>query len=348
MPLFGKKIPFILEAILASIIIGIIIPLIFSLRAIITNLPVRFLDFLAGFFFTFTVSFCIYFFNVRIVQKIHSNEKYFRSDVRRILLELIITISISALMMAVVLGIFHLLYRIKLQHAGSEFFDNIVIAIIVNVVMVGIFESLFFFRKWKNSLIESEQLRRQNIESQYAALTSQINPHFLFNSLNTLSSLIQSDPAKALNFNREFSKIYRYVLDSKDKLVVSLREEIDFLNSYFKLQKIRFEKSLHYRIEVDASCLDYYLPPLSLQLLVENAIKHNEISEENPLQITISAKGEELVVENNYQPVVKQFAESGIGLKNLTERYSHYTSTLPVFKIENNHYIAVIPLLPDE
>ena len=348
MLLFPKKVSYFLEAFVASIVLGIIIPLVFVLRAIIVHEAMDMQSFMAGFLFSFTVSFCIYFFNIRIIKKIHRHEKWFKSQFTRISLELIITISISGLMMALVYTIFLYFSRLKLQDEKSGFFDNILIAIIVNILVVGITEVLFFFQKWKNSLIESEQLRRQNVESQYAALTSQINPHFLFNSLNALSSLIQADPAKALIFNREFSKIYRYVLDTKDKLVVSLQQELDFLNSYFYLQKIRFDKGLFHRIEVDVYCLDLYLPPLSLQLLIENAIKHNEISEENPLTITITCQGEALTITNNFQPREKTSSEAGIGLKNLTDRYAHYTDIKPVFKIENDNYIAIIPLLKDE
>jgi sensor histidine kinase YesM len=212
-----------------------------------------------------------------------------------------------------------------------------------------IIEAIFFFKKWKNSLVESEQLRRKNIEIQYAALTSQINPHFLFNSLNALSSLIQADPDKAVVFTREFSKIYRYVLDSNDKLMVTLQDELNFLYSFLYLQKIRFDKALEYNIEINAGCLDLLLPPLSLQILVENAIKHNEISEENPLLITIQGKNDQLTVSNNYRPIKKVTDRSGgLGLKNLVERYAHYTDIKPVFNIEDNHYNAIIPLLKDE
>jgi two-component system LytT family sensor kinase len=217
------------------------------------------------------------------------------------------------------------------------------------VIVVALIEVIFFIGKWKNILIESEHLKRKNLEIQYAALTSQINPHFLFNCLNILSSLIQSDSGKAVLFTREFSKIYRYVLDTKDKLIVSLSEELDFVNSFLFLHKIRFDKSLETIVEIDSKCLGLFLPPLSLQLLVENAIKHNEISEENPLSIKIQSKDLQLIVTNTYRPVRKPSQEGGgLGLKNLFERYSHYTNVKPVFKVENNTYIATIPLLEDE
>jgi LytS/YehU family sensor histidine kinase len=275
-------------------------------------------------------------------------EKRFGSQFGRIALELVMTICISAMVMTLVFMAFLRIHSIDLNHNANHLFDNILIAAIVNIVAVLIIEAIFFFKKWKNSLVESEQLRRKNIEIQYAALTSQINPHFLFNSLNALSSLIQADPDKAVVFTREFSKIYRYVLDSNDKLIVTLQDELNFLYSFLYLQKIRFDKALEYNIEINAGCLDLLLPPLSLQILVENAIKHNEISEENPLLITIQGRNDQITVSNNYRPIKKVTDRSGLGLKNLVERYAHYTDIKPVFNIEDNHYNAIIPLLKDE
>jgi two-component system, LytTR family, sensor kinase len=348
-PLVHKKLSFLLEATLASLVIGCLIPFIFFLKAVFTHQEVIPNNFLVGFVFSFTVSFCIYFFNYRIVRKMQQLERSFRSQVARILVELLITISISGVVMAAVFLAFAFISDTILACANLALFDNIMIAIVVNVIVVAIVEIDFFIGKWKHSLIESEQLRRKNVEIQYAALTSQINPHFLFNCLNTLSSLIQTNPEKAIVFTKEFAKIYRYVLDSRDRLIVSLKEELNFLNSYLYLQKIRFDSGLIHDIEIDASCLQLFLPPLSLQLLVENAIKHNEISEENPLYLTIRGKNAQLTISNNYNPIKKFIQEEGgLGIKNLVDRYSHYTDIVPEFKVEHAHYIAIIPLLEDE
>jgi sensor histidine kinase YesM len=344
-----KKISFLLEAVIVSLIPGLVIPFIFFLKAVFANGPIIWSGYFFGFIFSFTVSFCIYFFNVRIVHKFQENEKKFRSHFNRIALELLVTNCISSVVMTLVFMAFLKIYHVEFDQGASALFDNIVIAIIVTIVAVFVIEAIFFFKKWKNSLVESEQLRRRNVEIQYAALTSQINPHFLFNSLNALSSLIQADPDKAVVFTREFAKIYRYVLDSKDKLIVTLQDELNFLYSFLYLQKIRFDRGLEYKIEVNANCLELLLPPLSLQLLVENAIKHNEISEDNPLLITITGNNNQVMVTNNFRPIRKVTRqESGLGLKNLIERYSHYTDIRPEFKIENDQYKAIIPLLKDE
>lgn len=346
---FKNKYAYFLDAILVSLAIGCLIPFVFLLKSLFAGQEVNFHNFLFGFLFSFSVTFCIYFFNIRIVKKMQKAEKRFRSHFRRISLELLITMSISGIVMLLVFLAFLYISGIEIQNITASLFDNIIIAIIMDVIVVAIIEMVFFFQKWKNSIVESEHLKRKNVEIQYAALASQINPHFLFNSLNTLSSLIQINPEKATVFTREFSKIYRYVLDSRDRLIVTLQEELDFLNSYLYLQRIRYDSGLDASIEIDASCLSLFLPPLSLQLLAENAIKHNEISEENPLHLTIIGKSSRLEVINNYRPIKKSNREgSGLGLKNMTERYSHYTDIVPVFKVENEKYIAIIPLIEDE
>lgn len=344
-----NKYAYLLDAILVSVAIGCLIPVVFLLKSIIAGQENDIHSFLFGFLFSFSVTFCIYFFNIRIVKRMQKAEKYFRSHFWRIALELLITMSISGIVMLLVSLSFLYISGIKMQNLTEGLFNNIIIAIIMDVIVIAIIEIIFFFQKWKNSIIESEQLKRKNVEIQYAALASQINPHFLFNSLNTLSSLIQINPEKATAFTREFSKIYRYVLDSKDRLIVTLQEELDFLNSYLYLQRIRYDSGLNISIEIDSSCLSLFLPPLSLQTLAENAVKHNEISEENPLQLTIIGKDSRLEVINNYRPIKKTRREgSGLGLKNMTERYSHYTEIIPVFKVENGMYIAIIPLIEDE
>lgn len=342
------KLNYFLEALLASIIVGIVIPSVYLARAFYNNYSLEMNRIIDGIIFSFVVTFCLYYANIFIIKKIQNDEKKFKSQFFRLFIELLITIMVSVILMLIIHRIFIRIWNLSPEEAHMGVYDNIVIAIIVTLICVSINEVIFFLNKWKKSLVETEQLKRQNIESQYAALTSQVNPHFLFNSLNALNSLIQNDPEKALIFNREFAKIYRYVLDSKDKLVVTLQDELNFLNSYLYLQKIRYDNALLYQIEINYSCMDYYLPPLSIQLLVENSIKHNEVSEEKPLHIKITGDNAELTITNNYQPIEHDIKHEGIGLKNLIERYSHYTDIVPLFKIENNEYIARIPLLKDE
>jgi len=166
--------------------------------------------------------------------------------------------------------------------------------------------------------------------------------------LNALVSLIPQSPEKAVEFVNKFSKIYRYVLDVKDKIVCEIKDELDFADSYCFLQKIRFGESLMIDKHIDSNYLNHFLPPLSLQLLVENAIKHNEISKTNPLEIKIYTQNDFVFVENTLKPKAVKNESTGIGIKNLTDRYAHLSDKIPEFYIKNNIYIAKIPIITEE
>ncbi|MDH5382399.1 MAG: histidine kinase [Cyclobacteriaceae bacterium] len=182
------------------------------------------------------------------------------------------------------------------------------------------------------------------LNAKYQALKNQVNPHFLFNSLNTLSDLIHSDQDMASKFVDEMSSVFRYVLDSNKKDLVSDVKELKFLNSYMYLQKKRFGEGLICEVYSEPS--DKLIPPLSLYMLVENAIKHNSISTSKPLTIRILKREDCLIVENNIQKKdIPQNESTKMGLKNLEERYRHFNTTQ--FKIEENtgKFIVTLPLL---
>ena len=159
-----------------------------------------------------------------------------------------------------------------------------------------------FFFQYRKSILEAEQLKQENLESQYEILKNQVNPHFLFNSLNVLYSMVHKDPDGAAQFIKKLSDVYRYVLDSREKEVVQLAEEIDALNAYLFLIQTRFGKSVICNMELEDTN-DHLIIPLSLQMLVENAIKHNAFTMNKPIQIDINQKGEAIVVKNNLNPL---------------------------------------------
>lgn len=191
------------------------------------------------------------------------------------------------------------------------------------------------------------KVQKENLQSQFEVLKSQINPHFMFNSLNVLSGLINTDVAKAQLFIDEFSQIYRYVLETIDQQVVSLNQEFDFMRSYLFLQQIRYGESLTYSVDIVAEQLQLLVPPLSLQVLLENAMKHNIVNEEKPLKIEIYNEGDFLFIKNPIQPKISG-TSTGLGLKNLIKRYALICKLEPIFKVENNYYIAKIPLIKVE
>ncbi len=178
----------------------------------------------------------------------------------------------------------------------------------------------FFYAQWSEALKREQKLTQEKLLFQYETLKSQVNPHFLFNSLNTLSSLIKSDPVQSEHFVQKLSNIYRYVLENQDKELVPLSAEIKFVQDYFNLQKIRDEEKIGIKIDAKVS-ENQYVVPVSLQLLVENAIKHNAATRDRPLWVSITNEGQDLlVVRNNLQPKTQVNGSSQTGLNNLNER----------------------------
>lgn len=172
----------------------------------------------------------------------------------------------------------------------------------------------------RESLLENEQLKQQNLQNELVALKNQINPHFLFNSLNTLTSLVREDK-EATTFINKLSYMYRYILQSGDRNLVALKEELKFLESYTYLITTRYRDRFTLEIAITENHMEEQIPPLALQLLVENAVKHNEISEENPLTVRIYSKDGYIFVENTLRPRTSLEESTGNGLANLAKRY---------------------------
>jgi PAS domain S-box-containing protein len=192
------------------------------------------------------------------------------------------------------------------------------------------------------------KVQKENLQSQFEVLKSQINPHFMFNSLNVLSGLINKDIFKAQQFIDEFSHIYRYVLETLEQQVVTLGKELDFTRSYLFLQQIRHGNDLSYSINLPSSLLNRVLPPLSLQVVLENAIKHNIVNESKPLRIEVFSEDCTLIVRNNIQPKISAVASTGLGLKNLVKRYGLISEFTPTFQLNTEYYVARLPLIETE
>lgn len=197
----------------------------------------------------------------------------------------------------------------------------------------------------KELLFKALQQEKAHIASQYEVLKNQINPHFLFNCLNTLASLIVSDQQGAVRFTTRFAKMYRNLLEYGGQQLISLEKELELIDTYLFLQKIRFGN--HLTIQKNIPDTRYALPPFSLQLLVENAIKHNVISEDSPLEITIKSGVDTLEVSNkiNLRPAAEP--STGIGLSNLSQRYQLLLSRGIVCTADGGLFTVIIPLIPD-
>lgn len=207
-----------------------------------------------------------------------------------------------------------------------------------------IFTAIGFFQAWRRSFVQAEKLKVEMMAYKYESLRNQINPHFLFNSLNVLSDLVYDDQKLAVKFIRQLSDLFRYVLDSRDKELVPLGEELDFMQSFTFLLKTRFEDKLQITVDVEPSA-DDYIVPMTLQLLVENAVKHNEVSEAFPLKIEIRKTGDFLEVKNNLQPKSAGDDSKKTGLKNITQQFAFF-SDQPIKIISTDEFYAVrVPIL---
>ena len=194
--------------------------------------------------------------------------------------------------------------------------------------------------------LKYERLSRSHEMAKYQALMNQINPHFLFNSLNVLSFLVYQSPQEAERFIEELSNIYRYILQLNEKYVVPLKKELDFIESYIFLQKIRYQNNLTFDADIDSHSTDKMIPPLTLELLVENAIKHNVIAEDQPLNIKLFTENGHLVVKNNLQPRMEPKNNSmQIGLKNLLEKFEILDMEPPQFFNSKGDFVVKVPLI---
>ncbi|MEO5945047.1 MAG: histidine kinase [Ferruginibacter sp.] len=229
--------------------------------------------------------------------------------------------------------------------SSDELINGNAAAVFCVIMIMAIYESIYFMRELKDSVEEKEMLKRESLHAQLNALRTQVNPHFLFNNLNTLSSLIPENPKHAVDFVQQLSKVYRHILEVKDEKSISLKEELEVFNAYSFLLKTRFGNNLEININIPPEKLKNRIVPLSLQILMENAIKHNIVSMEKPLNIELFTENGSLVVSNNLQ-IKKQISEStGIGLDNICKRYK-LLSDKGMTVIQNETSFSVsIPLL---
>lgn len=223
---------------------------------------------------------------------------------------------------------------------------NYMASIIPTVIGLSIYECVYYFEQYRKALLETQQLKQENVLSQLESLKSQVNPHFLFNSLNTLAALIPEDADLAVEFVQKLSKVYRYILEITDMSTVSLREEVVALKAYLFLLQIRFGRNLTVRMELPEERLDDHILPLALQMLVDNAVKHNVISTQKPLWIEIGLEGDHVVVRNNLQIKNAPDDSTGLGLPNIRNRYQLLVGK-PIDVIVTAQTFAVsLPVLP--
>lgn len=207
-------------------------------------------------------------------------------------------------------------------HDISFFLSSLGTSLLFVIAEVALYETIFYVEKWHNSELEAKELKKVNLQMQFDSLKIQIQPHFLFNTLNTLIGLIKMDTPGAIKFTEELARVYRYLLEANDRQLISLEEEMKFAMAYFFLMKTRYPEGLHLDVTNEIDMESYQLPPLSLQVLIENAVKHNIITRDKPLyiKITINPTLKQVVVSNNLQRKPPVF-NSGLGLIHLKKKF---------------------------
>jgi LytS/YehU family sensor histidine kinase len=221
----------------------------------------------------------------------------------------------------------------------------VIVGTLFTVILIAINIGFELFANWRESLVEAEKYKKESIEAQLQNLKSQVNPHFLFNNLSVLSSLVYKNQDKAVDFINQFSKVYRYILENQTKELIELESELKFIESYCYLLKIRFEAGFNYQILVDNKLYGKLVPPMVLQLLIENTIKHNQTSIDKPLVVEVLANEHFISVKNKLQLRTVKEESSKTGLTNIISRYKFFTKK-EVEIIQNSKFFEVkIPLL---
>lgn len=289
------------------------------------------------FIVNFPICIFIAFIDLLIINQVNEKFVYRKNVYIRFIFELFITSLFTSLILSIKYAIYSLPYA-----SDPDFLGSISIGLVGNCIIVLMIE-LFFYNKRE---LEAEKqiavVEKEKIEYLYESLKAQINPHFLFNSLNVLSSLTYEDPKRANQFTKKLSNIYRYVLSSKKHRTVPLSEELSFLQSYIFLEKIRFNDALFLEI-ADETTMAKNVIPVSLQLLVENATKHNMATKTSPLKIKIHLTDQHIHVSNNLQ-LRNDSAKNGYGLSNLQKQYDMYGKQISIRR-RNNEFVVELPYI---
>ncbi|MBC8043869.1 MAG: histidine kinase [Rhizobacter sp.] len=278
------------------------------------------------------------FLEARLPWEKHALRRLFVQSVLHVLLALIVvTVSIFATAF---------FYPSYISDEDGHLFTQIIFEGTLMSLLVAVgYTSYFFFERWKKAVLESETLKQERLQSQLYALKAQLDPHFLFNTLGALTTLIEESPPTAVAFVERLSEVYRYVLQSRERELVPLADELKFLTAYEFLFQYRFGERLKVVKTVDEQSEQLYLPPMSLQLLFENAMKHNAFSAEKPLTIEIAASHGEITVINNVQPRTHLEPSLGIGLQNLVRRYELLSGKKPLIVSSAASFSVRLPLL---
>lgn len=338
----------ILKEIPRAIIISLTIFFVLVLIRLITGNSITFnYALLVNFGYTMLYGLTLYLSNAVVfmyLDKVFSAERF---TPKRILIGFILSFLVSI----VVIFLLRIFEDVIIQglsfsvFLSQEHMANYLVAIIITLVVTLAFHAFYFYKAYAENKVKEQKVIAGTASAQFESLKNQIDPHFLFNSLNVLSSLIEENPDNAQKFTTSLSKIYRYVLEQKDKELVSVEEELSFAKTYMNLLKMRFENSISYELPTDFDNPEAKVVPLSLQLLLENTIKHNVVSEQKPLHIKIYIENNYLIIENNLQKKEVLQDRKGVGLQNIVNRYGLISERKVMVEQTETAFKVKIPIL---
>lgn len=278
--------------------------------------------------------------NSELTQFISKSIPWVKYPFKRLIIGVASTVVFTSIIAIIMIKLWEFSRNIRYD----SYWEIILMSLIITFLISLFLHSREFLLQWRQTAVEAERYQKQSISAQYESLKNQVNPHFLFNSLNALTNLVYEDQDKAVKFIKQLSEVYRYVLDTREKEVVALEEEVKFAQSYIYLQEIRFGSNL--KIDFQLNGVSGYVAPLALQLLLENAIKHNIISRDEPLRIDVFAQNGFVHIKNNLQrKSVLEEGKSGIGLDNIRNRYKFLTDQQVIIEETADSFLVKLPII---
>ena len=327
---------------LILIVLGILLGLVISAVMILLDLGPQYYQTLS---WILTVALLLWLGNKFIVRRLDKSFPWLQYGNQRFILQLLATIFYSLLVINTTYFTIKYLFTDDPPTVAQYLVMN-VYGIFIILPVVSIYFGAHFLRSWRKSEIESAAYHRESMRSQLEALKNHLDPHFLFNNLNILSSLIDRDIELSKSYLEKFAEVYRVIIQSNVTEPIPLSKELDFVDAYMYLINIRFEEMIKLEVNVDQNLRNRVLPPLTLQMLVENAIKHNIIKENEPLYLKIESNGEDyLDVKNTLRPRPTSSKGSGTGLQNIKDRYGYFTDMEVKKVVTDDEFIVKVPII---
>ena len=301
---------------------------------------------LVSFPLIFLIGICSWYMHVVISSKIKNRYSGLKQTRIRIMILALCIIPFMSFSVSVIFLLYDALNILGYQFNYTDFKLGLVVGFCVNLIFETLYEADYVLEQYKESVEEKDTIQQLSMQHEFDALKNQVNPHFLFNCFNTLSSLISEDKQKAETFLNELSKVYRYLLRNNEDGLSTVENEIKFIKSYYRLLQTRHGEAVRLNMEIDKRYEPYLLPSLSLQLLVENVVKHNVLSKNKPLEIDIfTIAGNKLVVNNNLQRRTVKAASHRVGLENIKAKYSLLKQSGFQVMEDGKNFTVILPLI---